>query len=98
MDQDLMERTLRALDHLNTIYRPDRYLSMAAAVASFMLLLYIAWRAMAQHSADTALIVSFFGATGFLTLAMGQIAYFFREGFRLISQIVKAELDAGRQP
>lgn len=95
MDSDLMERTLKALEHLNAMYRVDRYLSMAAAVASFLLLFYIALQAFEKTEVRWELLASFFGASGFLTVAMLRIAYFFNEGHKLIAQIVKAEIDRG---
>ena len=96
MEGDLLDRTLKALDHLNRIYRLDRYLSMAAAVASFLLLFYIAVEAFTRREPKIELIAPFLGAGGLMTAAMMRIAFFFNEGRKLIAEIVTAEL--GRKP
>jgi hypothetical protein len=93
MNGDLMERTLQALDRLNKTYRIDRYLAMAAAVLSFALLFYIALMTFTSSGANWGLLAGFFAASGLLTAAMIRIAYFFNEGYKLVAQVVKAEID-----
>ena len=92
MSDDLMQRTVVALENLNRLYRIDRYLSMGAAFASFLLLFYIAYRAFSQINPPWQLMVSFFGASGFLTAAMLRIAYFYREGYKLVAEVVRSEI------
>lgn len=92
MEPDLIKRTTEAINQLNDSYRMDRYLTMAAATASFILLFYIAIRAFAGPNPEVALIVSFFGASGFLTIAIFRLAYFYNDGKKLLTEAVRAEI------
>ena len=95
MDRDLINKTLDGLTELNRIYRVDRSLSMAAAVGSFLLLLYITWRALGRDNADWRLLAGFFGGSGFLTYAMLRIAYFYNHGHKMLADALKHEMTRG---
>lgn len=91
-EADLIARTTVAIKELNSIYWLDRHLTMTAAVASFLLLFYIAVRAFSHADPPIALVASFFGASGFLTVAILRIAYFYNDGKKLIAEAVRAEI------
>jgi hypothetical protein len=96
MDKDLMERTLSAINRLNGSYRIDRYATIAAALAIIGLLFYLALKAFSGPNPQWGLLGLFFGANGLLTVAMLYLTKPYNEGFKLLSELVRHEMTAGR--
>jgi predicted membrane channel-forming protein YqfA (hemolysin III family) len=88
-DRDMLNDVLDALDRLMNMFRAERNVHMIAAGIGFLLLIYAVAMLITQGKADTATVVSLFGAGGVIAFSSARISFFLNKAFKLFEDIVR---------
>lgn len=87
--QDLVNRTLDALDRLMRMFAFERILYLVCAIVSFVLLIIclISWMQSATISVPQLAMI--FGASGLIAASAARVSFFLNKSFDLISSIIQ---------
>lgn len=88
-DDQIIERTLDALERLMRMFQAERIVYLIAVAASFGLLLYAGFLMFAKQGVDAASLGLIFGATGLTGFSAARIVFFLNKSFNLIEAIVR---------
>lgn len=95
---DLVNRTLDALERLMRMFAIERYLYLVSALISFILLVIAIVRLINDDGVGALDLSLIFGATGLIAASAARVSYFLNKSFDLISSIIQrlAEVEAGK--
>ena len=87
--QDLVNRTLDALDRLMRMFAFERILYLVCAIVSFILLIIclISW--MQSQVISVPQLAMIFGASGLIAASAARVSFFLNKSFDLISSIIQ---------
>lgn len=87
--QDLVNRTLDALDRLMRMFAFERILYLVCAIVSFILLIIclISW--MQNEVISVPQLAMIFGASGLIAASAARVSFFLNKSFDLISSIIQ---------
>jgi len=87
--QDLVNRTLDALDRLMRMFAFERILYLVCAIVSFVLLIVclISW--MQSQVISVPQLAMIFGASGLIAASAARVSFFLNKSFDLISAIIQ---------
>ena len=86
---DLVNRTLDALEHLMRMFAIERYLYLISALISFILLVIAIVRLITEDGVGALDLSLIFGATGLIAASAARVSYFLNKSFDLISSIIQ---------
>ncbi|UYH54239.1 hypothetical protein N6L26_09245 [Qipengyuania sp. SS22] len=95
---DLVNRTLDALERLMRMFAIERYLYLVSALISFILLVIAIVRLINDDGVGALDLSLIFGATGLIAASAARVSYFLNKSFDLISSIIQrlAEVESGK--
>lgn len=88
-NDDLVNRTLDALERLMRMFAIERYLYLLSAFISFALLILVVYRQLTEEGVGALDLTLIFGATGLIAASAARVSYFLNKSFDLISTILK---------
>jgi len=86
---DLVNRTLDALERLMRMFAIERYLYLISALISFILLVIAIVRLITEDGVGALDLSLIFGATGLIAASAARVSYFLNKSFDLISSIIQ---------
>lgn len=86
---DLVNRTLDALERLMRMFAIERYLYLISALISFILLVIAIVRLVTEDGVGALDLSLIFGATGLIAASAARVSYFLNKSFDLISSIIQ---------
>jgi hypothetical protein len=88
-EQDIVTRTLDALDRLMRMFAFERILYLVCAIVSFVLLIVclISWFRTELVSVPQLALI--FGASGLIAASAARVSFFLNKSFDLISAIIQ---------
>lgn len=87
--EDLIDRTLDALDRLMRMFALERVLYLVCAIVSFCMLvfcLFSLWKTQQLSVPELAMV---FGASGLIAASAARVSFFLNKSFDLVSCIVQ---------
>ena len=87
--QDLVSRTLDALDRLMRMFAFERILYLFCAIVSFVLLLVCLIILFQTQSVSVVQLGLIFGASGLIAASAARVSFFLNRSFDLISAIIQ---------
>ena len=87
-NNDLIDRTLDALDRLMKMFAFERILYLACAVISFALLLFCLFSLVSKGSIEITHLTLIFGAAGLIAASAARVSYFLNKSFELVTNII----------
>ena len=91
---DIVGRTLDALERLMRMFAIERYFYLASALISFVLLLIAIYRLAVEDGFGALDLSLIFGATGLIAASAARVSYFLNKSFDLISSIIQRLAEA----
>ena len=88
-DEQIIERTLDALERLTRMFQAERLVYLAATTAAFGLLIYAAVLMFTKQGVDAAQLGLIFGASGITGFSSARIAFFLNKAFNLIEDLIR---------
>lgn len=86
---DLINRTLDALDRLMRMFAAERILYLVCAVVSFVLLFICLWMLVDTHQISTPQLAMIFGASGLIAASAARVSFFLDKSFDLVATIIR---------
>lgn len=87
-DNDLVNRTLDALERLMRMFAFERFLYLGCSVISFVVLIVCLVSMIRNGSISTLELAGIFGATGIVAASAARVSFFLNKSFNLISSII----------
>ena len=87
-DNDIVNRTLDALERLMRMFAFERFLYLACSVISFVVLIVCLVSMLRNGSISTLELAGIFGATGIVAASAARVSFFLNKSFNLISSII----------
>lgn len=87
--QDLVNRTLDALDRLMRMFAFERILYLLCAVVSFVLLVVCLVNLAQTRDLGVPELAMIFGASGLIAASAARVSFFLNRSFDLISAIIQ---------
>jgi hypothetical protein len=88
VDEDLINRTLDALERLMRMFAFERILYLICTASSFVLLAICIVSLIWTKKLDTPQLIGLFSATGIIGASAGRVSLFLNKAFDLISALV----------
>lgn len=85
---DLVNRTLDALERLMRMFAFERFLYLACTVVSFGVLMVCLISIIRTKSVSELELAGIFGATGIVAASAARVSFFLNKSFNLISAII----------
>lgn len=97
-EDDLINRTLSALERLMRMFAVERILYLLCALLSFGLLIFVLVSLFLSGSLAVMHLVMIFGASGLIAASAARVSYFLNRSFNLIDMIIRqlASMDGKR--
>ena len=93
---DLIERTLSALDKLMKMFAFERILYLVCALVSFILLIICLINLVQHQQISVPQLAMIFGASGLIAASAARVSFFLNKSFDLVTKII--EQLAGLEP
>lgn len=87
--EDLIERTLGALDKLMKMFAVERILYLVCAIVSFMLLIVCLISLFQTQQISVPQLAMVFGASGLIAASAARVSFFLNKSFDLVSKIIE---------
>jgi len=94
--EDLIERTLDALDRLMRMFAVERMLYLVCAIVSFALLLVCLVQLFQTKQISTPELAMVFGASGLIAASAARVSFFLNKSFDLVATIIQLLAGGGR--
>ena len=88
-EQDLVNRTLDALDRLMRMFAFERMLYLVCAILSFLLLIVCLITWFRTEVLSVPQLAMIFGASGLIAASAARVSFFLNKSFDLISTIIQ---------
>ncbi|HEX8574590.1 MAG TPA: hypothetical protein VF759_17755 [Allosphingosinicella sp.] len=88
-DEDMIRRTLDALERLMRMFNVERIIYLLCALTSFALLLWCIWSLFDSNKITVPQLALVFGASGLIAASAARVSFFLNKSFDLISIIVQ---------
>lgn len=88
-DEDLVSRTLDALDRLMRMFAFERVLYLVCAILSFILLIVCLAGLLKSQHLSVPQLAMIFGASGLIAASAARVSFFLNKSFDLISKIIQ---------
>lgn len=88
-DEDLIQRTLFALESLMRMFSMERMLYLVCALVSFGLLIFVVVSLFLAGSIGTPQLMMIFGASGLIAASAARVSFFLNRSFDLIDAIIR---------
>ena len=88
-NDDLIQRTLFALESLMRMFSLERMLYLFCALISFGLLLFVIASLFIAGSIGTPQLMMIFGASGLIAASAARVSFFLNRSFDLIDAIIR---------
>ena len=89
-NEDIVSRTLDALDRLMRMFAFERFLYLGCAIVSFMLLLTCLFLSFQDHARlSVPELSTVFGASGLIAASAARVSFFLNKSFDLVSSIIQ---------
>jgi hypothetical protein len=85
---DLVNRTLDALERLMRMFAFERFLYLACSVVSFVVLIVCLIGMLRNGTVSSLELAGIFGATGIVAASAARVSFFLNKSFNLISSII----------
>ena len=86
---DLIQRTLFALESLMRMFAVERMLYLICALVSFGLLIFVVVSLFLAGSIGTPQLMMIFGASGLIAASAARVSFFLNRSFDLIDTIIR---------
>lgn len=87
-NNDLISRTLDALDRLMRMFAVERILYLICAIVSFVMLLVCVAMLFQSHQISTPQLAMIFGASGLIAASAARVSFFLNKSFDLVATII----------
>ena len=87
--EDLVSRTLDALDRLMRMFAIERILYLVCAIVSFVLLIVCLISLFQTQQISTPQLAMVFGASGLIAASAARVSFFLNKSFDLVSAIIQ---------
>jgi hypothetical protein len=87
--EDIVNRTLDALDRLMRMFAFERILYLVCAIVSFVLLIVCLISLFQTKQISTPQLAMVFGASGLIAASAARVSYFLNKSFDLVSSIIQ---------
>jgi len=87
--EDLVTRTLDALDRLMRMFAFERILYLVCAIASFVLLIVCLISLFQTQQISVPQLAMVFGASGLIAASAARVSFFLNKSFELVSSIIQ---------
>jgi len=88
-DDDLVNRTLDALDRLMRMFAVERVLYLVCAIVSFVLLIVCLISLFQTKQISTPQLAMVFGASGLIAASAARVSFFLNKSFDLVAAIIQ---------
>lgn len=88
-NDDLVNRTLDALDRLMRMFALERVLYLVCAIVSFVLLIVCLVNLFQTQQISTPQLAMVFGASGLIAASAARVSFFLNKSFDLVSAIIQ---------
>lgn len=95
-NDDLVGRTLDALDRLMRMFAIERMLYLVCAIVSFILLVVCLVFLFQTKQISTPQLAMVFGASGLIAASAARVSFFLNKSFDLVSLIVQQLAGGGK--
>ena len=87
--EDLVNRTLDALDRLMRMFAFERILYLVCAIVSFVLLIVCLINLFQTQQISIPQLAMVFGASGLIAASAARVSFFLNKSFDLVSSIIQ---------
>ena len=87
--EDIVNRTLDALDRLMRMFAFERILYLVCAIVSFVLLIVCLINLFQTKQISTPQLAMVFGASGLIAASAARVSFFLNKSFDLVSSIIQ---------
>lgn len=87
--EDLVKRTLDALDRLMRMFAAERILYLVCAIVSFGLLIFCLVGMIKTQQLSVPQLAMVFGASGLIAASAARVSFFLNKSFNLVSCIIQ---------
>lgn len=94
--EDIIGRTLDALERLMKMFAYERILYLLCAVISFVLLIFCVFSLFQADQITTLQLSMIFGSSSLIAISAARASYFLNKSFELISKIIQHIVDDNR--
>ena len=96
-NEDLVSRTLDALDRLMRMFAIERVLYLICAIVSFVLLIVCLISLFQTKQISTPQLAMVFGASGLIAASAARVSFFLNKSFDLVAAIIHQLADAEKK-
>jgi hypothetical protein len=89
IDNELIDRTMDALERLMRMFAAERILYLICTTLSFVLLAVCIVSLISTRQLNTLQLTGLFSATGIIAASAGRVSFFLNKAFNLISSLVE---------
>ena len=88
-NEDMVSRTLDALDRLMRMFAFERILYLVCAIVSFLLLIVCLVSLFQTRQISVPQLAMVFGASGLIAASAARVSFFLNKSFDLVSSIIQ---------
>jgi len=96
--EDIVNRTLDALDRLMRMFAFERILYLVCAIVSFVLLIVCLVSLFQTRQIGVPQLAMVFGASGLIAASAARVSFFLNKSFDLVSSIIQQLAGLGKKP